>query len=183
MKYWRSWKYKNLTFLFFSIVIGFALYGNKAFSEFLLRLGTFGYLGAFVAGVLFVSSFSVGTGAAILLILAKTLSPLEISIIAGVGGAFGDFTIFRFIRNGIIKELTPIYKQLGGDHLTRILYSKYFKFILPIIGAVIIASPFPDEIGISLIGISKIKTYQFVFLSVVLDIIGIFLFISAFSLR
>ena len=181
MKYWRSWKYKNLTFLFFSIAVGFTLYGNKTFSEFLLGLGTFGYLGAFIGGILFVSSFSVGTGAAILLVLAKTLSPLEVSIIAGIGGTFGDFTIFRFIRNGLIQEVTPIYKKLGGDHLTRILNKRSFRWALPVIGAIIIASPFPDELGVTLMGISKIKTYQFIILSFILDCIGVFFFVSIFS--
>jgi len=50
---------------------------------------------------------------------------------------------------------------------------------LPVIGAIIIASPFPDEIGVSLVGISKIKTYQFLLVSFILNAIGIFLVVSA----
>lgn len=183
MRYWRLWKYKNLTFLFLSSLVGVILYKNEAFNQFLLNLGEASFLGAFLAGILFVSSFSVGTGAAILLVLAKTQSHLELSIIAGIGGAFGDFAIFRFIRNGLISEITPIYKQLGGNQITKILNVKYLKWLLPFIGAFMIASPFPDEIGIALMGISKIKTYQFVALSFILDTIGIFLFISAFQFK
>ena len=47
------------------------------------------------------------------------------------------------------------------------------------IGAIIIASPFPDEIGVSLMGISKMKTYQFILISFLLNAIGIFLVVSA----
>lgn len=182
MRYWRLWKYKNLTFLFLSIVLGIIFYNNKIINDLLINLGSFGYIGAIVGGMLFVSSFTVGTGASILLILTKTLSPLEIAILGGLGGVVGDFTVFRFIRSTFVTEIEPIYKKLGGSHLTRMLNSEYLRWILPVIGALIIAFPFPDEFGIMLMGISKIKTYQFVLLSFLLDTIGVFLFLSVFSI-
>jgi len=37
----------------------------------------------------------------------------------------------------------------------------------------------PDELGVGLMGISKLKTYQFIILSYVLNSIGIILVISA----
>lgn len=114
--------------------------------------------------------------------LSTTLHPIEIAIIAGLGGAVGDLVIFRFVKGDLLSEVTPIYNKLGGRHLTRLMYHRYFRWGLPIIGAVIIASPFPDELGISLLGISKIKTYQFIVLSFILDAAGVFLLVSAFSL-
>lgn len=114
--------------------------------------------------------------------LSTTLHPIEIAIIAGLGGAVGDFVIFRFFRSNLIGEITPIYNRLGGRHLTRLMYHKYFRWGLPIVGAIIIASPFPDELGISLMGLSRIKNHQFVVLSFILDAVGIFLLASAFTL-
>ena len=132
---------------------------------FLLNLGAWGYMGAFIAGILFVSTFTVATGIVILLVLAEKLSPIEIGLIAGLGAVIGDLTIFRFIKDGLIEEINPVYRRLGGDHITKILQTQYFSWTLPVIGAIIIASPFPDEIGVSLMGIAKMKTYQFVALS------------------
>lgn len=117
-----------------------------------------------------------------LLDLAKTLSPIEIAIIAGLGGAVADFVLFRFFKDDLLSEITPIYNRLGGKHLTQLMYHKYFRWSLPIVGAIIIASPFPDELGISLMGLSKIKNYQFILLSLTLDIGGVFLLVTAFSL-
>ena len=114
--------------------------------------------------------------------LATTISPMEIAIIAGLGGAVGDFVIFRFFRCNLIEEITPIYNHLGGRHLTKLMHHRYFRWSLPIVGAIIIASPLPDEIGIGLLGVSKIKSYQFVILSFILDTIGIYLLVSAISL-
>lgn len=153
------------------------------FHNFLLNLGSLGYLGALVAGVLFVSTFTVATGAVILLVLAQDLSPIAIGIIAGLGAVVGDFLIFRFIKDTLIEEIRPIYENLGGSHIIKtlktIFHTKYFSWAPPVIGALIIASPLPDELGVSMMGFSKIKTYQFLILSFILNFIGIFLVISA----
>lgn len=79
------WRYKNLTLLALSLVIAFLIAQYEPFHYFILYLGNLGYIGAFVAGILFVSTFTVATGAVILLILAERLSPLEIGVIAGAG--------------------------------------------------------------------------------------------------
>lgn len=91
-KVWKSYKYKNLTFLAISGLIAFFLSKYEPFHELLLGLGDFGYIGAFI-----------------------------------------------------------------------------------------IASPFPDEIGVSLMGISKLKTYQFLLIAFALNILAVFLIISASS--
>ncbi len=179
MNLWHSWKYKNLTILFFSLVAAFILSRYEPFHNFLLNLGELGYIGAFIAGILFVFTFTIATGAVILFVLAENLSPVEIGIIAGLGGVVGDFIIFRFIKDNLIVEIIPIYRELGGSHITKTLHTKYFSWTLPVIGAIIIASPLPDEIGVSLMGISKMKTYQFLLVSFVLNAIGIFLVVSA----
>lgn len=177
--FWKHWKYKNLTFLGISIILAISLSGYEPLHKFLLELGNLGYIGAFVAGILFVSTFTAATGAVILFVLAERLSPVEIGIIAGFGAMVGDFTIFKFVKDRLLEEVTPIYDRLGGAHLTALLHTKYFRWSLPVIGALIIASPLPDEVGVSIIGISKMKTYKFLLLSFVLNALGIFLVISA----
>lgn len=180
MNWWHSFHYKNITLFLFSIIIAFILSRYEPFHNFLLNLGNLGYLGAFLSGILFVSTFTVATGIVILLVLAEKLSPIEIGIIAGLGAVIGDFTIFRFIKDSLTYELTIIYDHVDVDHhFTKVLHSKYFSWTLPVIGALIIASPFPDEIGVSLMGISKMRTYQFLLVSFILNAIGIFLVVSA----
>lgn len=175
----NHWRYKNLTFSFLSVCFAFFIFRYEPLHVFLLNLGRLGYVGAFIAGMLFVSTFTVATGSILLLILSESLSPVEIGIVAGLGALVGDLTIFKFIKDNVVEELTPLYNQIGGNHLTKILHTKYFSWTLPVIGAIIIASPFPDEIGVSLMGISKMRTYQFILLSFVLNAIGIFLVVSA----
>lgn len=176
----KSWKYKNLTLLAISIILALLLSRYEPFHQFLLQLDGLGYVSIFIAGFLFVSTFTVSTGIVILLVLAERFSPLQIGIIAGLGAVLGDLVIFQFVKDKLVDELKDVYDHVDGKHeLKKILRSKYFRWTPPVIGAIIIASPFPDEIGISLMGISKMKTYQFLILSFVLNAIGIFLVISA----
>lgn len=174
------WRYKNITFVIIGILIAIVLGKIPSFHNFLLHLGTFGYLGAFIAGILFVSTFTVATSALILLTLAETLSPIEIGLVAGLGAVIGDITIFRLIKDNLLGEIEDIYNHIDHKkHIQKIFHSKYFSWTLPVIGAAIIASPLPDELGISLISVSKMSTSKFLLISYILNSIGIFLIVSA----
>ncbi|OGJ22440.1 MAG: hypothetical protein A3J60_00400 [Candidatus Pacebacteria bacterium RIFCSPHIGHO2_02_FULL_46_9] len=176
----NKWKYKNLTVVFLSIVLAVVLSRFEVFHSFLLHLGGFGYIGAFIAGALFVSTFTVATSALILLTLSETLSPIEIGLIAGLGAVVGDMLIFRLVKDNLTNEIEDIYNHMDRKkHLKKLFHSKYFNWMLPVLGSIIIASPLPDELGVSLMGISKMNNLKFMLLSYVLNSIGIFLVVSA----
>lgn len=176
---WHRYRYKNLTCLFVSLLISFFLLRNEVFRNFLLHLGNLGYFGAFIAGILFVSTFTVALGSVILLLLVESLSPLEIGLIAGLGAVVGDTVIFQFIRNkGLADEIKHLFEYFGGDKISHLLHTKYFSWTLPVVGALIIASPLPDELGVGLMGISKMKMAQFLLISFLLNSVGIFLVVA-----
>lgn len=182
-KRWHRYHYKNLTYLAISFIIGIVLIRNELFHNFLITIGDLGYVGAFIGGALFVSTFTISIGAIVLALLAKSLHPLEIGVIAGCGAVFSDFVIFHFIRSKeLISEVKHFFDYFGGDKITHLLHSKYFSWTLPVIGAIIIASPLPDELGVGLMGISRMKTYQFIIVSFLLNSIGISLVITVSTL-
>lgn len=152
----------------------------EVFHSFLLHLGGLGYLGAFIAGVFFVSTFTIATSALILLTIAETLSPIEIGLIAGLGAVVGDLLIFHLVKDSLSMEITDIFNHLDRKrHIRHLFHSRYFNWMLPVVGAIIIASPFPDELGVSLMGLSKMNIGGFIIMSYFLNSIGIFLIISA----
>jgi uncharacterized membrane protein YdjX (TVP38/TMEM64 family) len=175
----RAHKYTNLILTGFSIVVAFLLSQVSSFHWFFLHLGSLGYLGAFLAGILFVSTFTMVSGALILLLLAETISPVAIGLIAGLGAVVGDLIIFHIVKDTLSTEIRDLYHRFGGKHLTHLLHTKYFRWSLPVIGAIIIASPLPDELGITLMGISKMNTIKFVLVSYILNSIGIFIVVWA----
>lgn len=182
MKWFKNYKYKNLTFVFISILLIIFLSKYNSFNKFFFETRYIPLVGSLIAGIFYVSSSTAALGILMLSDLSKTTSPIEIAVLAGLGGAIGDLLIFRFFRNNLIEEITPIYNRLGGKRLTQLMYHRSFRWSLPIVGAMIIASPFPDELGVSLMGLSRIKNYQFILLCLALDTIGVFLLVSTLAL-
>lgn len=172
-------KYKNLAFFVLSLLVAYFLSSYEPFHIFLLGLGKFGYLSAFIAGMLYVSMFTVATGAVMLLVLAEQYSLVELAVIAACGSVITDFLIFKYVKNSVTEEVVGLHKVLGGSHFSHVLHSKYFSWTLPVIGALIIASPLPDEVGISLMGLTKLDTKKFLVIAFIMDALGVALIVSA----
>lgn len=175
---YKAWRYKNLVLLIVSIFVFFLLADMPFVDSAIRRIGGLGYFGALLGGVFFVSTFTVAPASVILFHIAQSLNPLGVAVAAGLGAVVGDYIIFRFLRDRVLDELKPVFLRLGDTHFTRLFSTPYFAWLAPVAGAIIIASPFPDEIGIGLMGISKLKNWQFVAMSFVLNSFGILLVIT-----
>jgi len=164
-------RHKNLILLAAGISLAIALAvilgQSQRFKEFITHLGSFGYIGAFVAGLLFSSTFTIAAASVILVNLAGNL-PAPLVILVGVAGALtGDYFIFKFVKDDIDEEIKPIYEELlDKSHLKKILHTKYFSWTLPVIGTIVIASPLPGELGLSLLGLAQISLTRFLLISI-----------------
>lgn len=176
---WRDWPYKNTSFLVLSLILFFFFAEHPAVHYTINLIGGFGYIGAFITGILFVSIFTVAPAAVLLFFLADHLNPLLVAVFAGLGAVLGDYLIFRFLRDKVFDELVPLFIKSGGQSLINLFKTPYFGWLLPFVGAFIIASPLPDEVGIGLLGASKLKSWQFLILSFLLNSVGIFVVIIA----
>ncbi len=178
MKETLLWKYKNTAFLVLSLIVLFLLADTAVTHSLIRQISSFGYFGAFITGILFVSTFTVVPASVVLFHLAQEFNPLLVALCAGVGGVIGDLLIFRFLKDEVFEEVRPLISRFGGSHIAALFRTPYFAWIVPVIGAIIIASPFPDEVGIGMMGLSKIKWWQFAILVFVLNTTGIFLIVT-----
>lgn len=176
-KRWRHWPYGNLTFLILSLVLFYYLADTAWVKSTIGRIGDLGYIGAFITGVFFVSTFTVVPAALVLYDLAETLDPIYIALLAGAGAVLGDYIIFRFLRDRVFEELLPVLNKLGGSTIKKLFLTPYFAWLIPIAGALIIATPVPDEVGITMLGASKLKNWQFLLLSLLLNSVGILIIV------
>ncbi len=175
---WHRYHYKNLTYLLISLLMAFFLFKSPGFRSFLFHLGRLGYLGVFLAGFFYTSTFTISFATVLLLLLARYFPPAQLILVAGTGAVLGDFLIFQLIRSkGIVEEINHFFKHFGGDKIHHLIHSKFFSWTLPVVGAIIIASPLPDELGISLMGISKMKNNQFIGVSFLLNYAGILIIV------
>ncbi|KKW19382.1 MAG: hypothetical protein UY63_C0015G0023, partial [Parcubacteria group bacterium GW2011_GWA2_51_10] len=63
---------------------------------------------------------------------------------------------------------THKYRRFGA-----IFKRRMFRWAIPFVGALIIASPLPDELGITLMGVSKMRASSLVAISYVMNSLGI----------
>jgi hypothetical protein len=169
----RIWALHNTLFLLVSFVVLFFVSRTETAHAIVSFLGSFGYASGVLVGFFFVSTFTVAPAAVLLFHLAQELNPVYLALLAGAGSVLGDLVLFRFLKDRVFEELAPFVKSLTGSHLSLMLKTPYFAWFAPVLGALIIASPFPDELGISLLGLSKISTVQFMALTYVLNVVGI----------
>lgn len=160
-------------------LLAFLVFRLVWIEEFFLKLGSLGYVGALIGGIFFAYSFSVGFGVVILLTLAETMPHLLLALVAGFGGMLGDLLVFNLIRKNIKKKITKFYRLLDKQSfLRRILSRKKFRWVLPTLGLLIVASPFPDELGVALIGESEMKESNFKLIAFIFNFLGIYMLIS-----
>jgi len=177
MRTYKNWRFKNTAILVLSLIVFFYLLNFPFVKNLISSIGGLGYLGAFISGMFFVSTFTVAPSTVILFYLAEKFNAWDIAILAGLGAVIGDFIIFKFLKDRVFEELKPIFQKTLGKKISNLYKTPYFGWTAMALGAIIIASPFPDEVGLSLMGLSKIKTWQFLLFSFTLNAIGIFIII------
>ena len=175
-------KYRNIILFVVGFIVAILLFRIQGFKLFVQSIGNLGYLGAFIAGLLFVSTFTVAMSSIILVTLSQSLPIPLVILVAGMGAVIGDLLIFRFIKDNVADEITPIYNELvNKSHIKKILHTKYFSWTLPVMGTLIIASPLPDELGVSLLGLSQIKLLRFLLISWVSHTVGMSILVGVIN--
>lgn len=175
---WRHWHYKNTALLLVSLGVFWYFAETPLLKATIERVGSFGYLSAVIVGMLFVSTFTVAPAAVVLFNLAAQYHPLALALLAGAGAMVGDYLMLRFVKDRVYDELQPLFMRLGGSHLAALAKTPFFAWLMPVFGAIVIASPLPDELGISILGLTRIQTWRFLVLSFVLNAGGILLIIT-----
>lgn len=131
-------------------------------------------LSIFFSGLFFTSAFTTAFAIAFFVELGGSINIFVIAIIGGAGAVVGDLILFYFIKDRFSDDVMSLVGN--SKRKIRILFkSKLFKIFSPFIAGLIIASPFPDELGISLLGFGKAKTKTFIIFSFLANCIGIFL--------
>jgi len=152
-----------------TIILAFYLHFSGILKQLVELTGDFGIIGVLISGIFFGYAFTAAPATASLISYTNYFNPLIISFIGATGTMIGDLLLFNFFKKGLPKEVDTIIKKTKMHKLKK---SKY-KWILPGMAGFIIASPLPDEVGISLLGINKFDTKTFMFLAFALNFIGL----------
>ncbi len=184
MKRLFRFKYPKITALIISSILAYLIFKNASVQEFIIGLNNLSYIGIFIAGILFSFGFSVPFSIGFFL----SIHPENIflaSIIGGIGALFSDLFIFKMIRLSFMDEFNKIKKTKlikdTNDLFKKNINAKIRLYILYTFAGIIIASPLPDEIGVSMLaGLTTINIKKLSIISFIMNTIGIFaiLFLS-----
>jgi hypothetical protein len=156
-----------------SLAIAFFIGKSGIAHALVASLIEFKLLGIFVAGMFFTSIFTTAPAIVLLGQFAETTSLAILVPMGGLGAMVGDFVIFSFVRDRMVQDVKYLLSFSKGVRFFKIFNTKLFRFFVPSFGALIIASPLPDELGIAMLGLSKVKTKSFFTISFIFNCLGI----------
>lgn len=159
-----------------SLFIAFMLAQTDILGKILTSTKELEMIGSFIAGIFFTSIFTVAPAVVTLGEIAHADSPLFTAILGGAGAVIGDLIIFRFVKDRLSEHITDlIHHKKSGRRLQSFLKMKYFHWLAFVLAGAIIASPFPDELGIGLLGFSKMRLRYFIPFAFISNAAGIYL--------
>jgi hypothetical protein len=164
---------RDIVYILIGIFLAFLLSVSGLVSN---LIGLFGndHIASFVAGFFFTSAFTLAPSAVMLNSISEHSSTLSVSLWGAFGALFGDLVLFFFIRDRFADDIKNIIKPSFMRHIMSSFHFGFLKWLAPIIGALIIASPLPDEFGLTLLGMSKVRLGIIIPVAFVMNIIGIY---------
>ncbi len=170
----KKLKYPRLVLLILTFIAAYFIYIEKINIPFFNFIPKIGFIGAFIAGLFFPFGFTAAPATALLLLIAKEQNIIYATISASIGALISNLLIFYFVRISLDNEIKKISKKNIFKIINNSIPRMIRNFIIPVIASFIIASPLPNEIGISLLAFTKnINIRIFIILSLVLNTVGI----------
>ena len=165
---------RDLFFIALSIFVAIGIIRFGVIQNIVSAVDELKIIGSLVAGFFFTSAFTIAPAAIALAEISKTASPFLVAFWGACGSLAGDMIIFLFVRDRFaddIREVLHTFKQ--EKKIKRFFKRGFFRWLSPLLGALIIASPLPDEFAIALMGVSKVHMKLFIPIAFIMNFFGI----------
>lgn len=146
----------------------------------------YGYVSVFLGGVLFSFGFTTPFGIAILLGSSGDVNPFLAAPLAGAGALLSDFLIFELMHFSVFHDeihrlrTTRLFLKVESFFHHPSISDRLRLTILWCFAGLVIASPLPDELGVTLVSsISDINPKRFALLCFLFNTLGILLLLLA----
>ena len=165
---------QDIALIVFSILIAVLLVRTEVLSAFLASAGEVTAWGAFIAGMFFTSLFTTAPAIAALGEVSLLQGIFSTALFGAAGAVLGDLIIFRFVRDRFSEHVSEIMAHQSVWRRFRLLFKRrFFRWFTFLAGGLILASPLPDELGIAVLGFSKMRVRYFALLSFAFNFLGI----------
>jgi len=165
---------KDSSFIILSIALAIVI-GRLDLIEKLLSLSeNVRVIGAFVGGLFFTSVFTTAPAIIFLGEIGQVEPILVVALIGAAGAVCGDILLFHLFKNHVAKDVDTLIGLSKNNLLKNILHNRAFRWVGILVGALIISS-LPDELGIALMGLTKMEVKSFIPVSFTFNFFGIYL--------
>jgi hypothetical protein len=165
---------RDIFYILVGIGIAITLSRSGALDDILYLVGS-GAIASFVAGIFFTSAFTIAPASVAMAHLVETTPVGTVVLWGALGALCGDLLLFFFIRDRFVDDLKRSLKPSFTKHILHSFHFGFLKWLAPLLGAAIIASPLPDELGLTLMGLSKTRLVLLVPVSFIMNALGIYL--------
>lgn len=136
-------------------------------------------ISALVVGFFIAFALTVAPAIVTLVAIAEHFPVWQVALVGSLGSVLANLIIFHFVKYRITDDFIALFEKTKYKRIGEFLKLAAVRAVLPVVGAILVASPLPDEIGLAMMGVSKIKTRFFVITMYILHFLGILFIISA----
>jgi hypothetical protein len=181
-----SFKYHKLVLFALFIAAAYYVFTKPQVIDFISGLQKLSYPGIFLSGIFlvfgFTAPFSIG-----FFLNVEVDSIILAALIGGIGGMFADLFIFKMIRFSFMDELKELEKTKTLQKIEKIVknnrHIRLKHYLLYLFSGLMIASPLPDEIGVSILaGLTTVKPLKLALISFALHT-GVILSLIYFGIK
>lgn len=167
---------RDLFIIIASVLVAIYMARNDIITHFIGVVG-FYPIEAFFAGVFFTSLLTITPAGVAFAEMATVVPPVYLALWGAAGAVVGDLILFLFVRDSISQDLMSLLRGPWMRKIRALFKSPFLSWAVPLCGALVIASPLPDEIGLAMLGLSKTDLRFLIPISYAMNFLGI-LFIA-----
>ncbi len=173
-------KYPKLLLFILSIVVAWLIFKEASVDGIHEHLLVLGYFGIFIAGFFYVYGLTSVPATAILLVLSKDENFLLAVLAASLGALLADLLLFFFIKYEFKDEIEKLPTKKFFKSKDKSFLHQIEKFFYLVVAALIIGSPLPTEIGITMMAsIKQMSAKKFAIIAYLLHTTALVLIIMA----
>jgi hypothetical protein len=169
---------RDLFFILLSLSVSFWIVHIGLLNNVVSIISEARLLAAFVGGFFFTSAFTIAPATLVIAALTHTVPRMTLALWGALGALAGDLTIFFFVRDRFTADIMDLIRGSKSKRFKHFFKTGAFRLLSPVIGALIIASPLPDELGMAMMGMSKTRLALIIPISFVMNFVAIWVIVS-----
>lgn len=132
------------------------------------------YIWSVIVGIFFTSILTIAPASVAFAELAPHGTIWGIAACGALGAMVGDILILSFLKDHVAADVQHYVSFPRKQRFKRIFKHRFTRWVLAFVGALIIASPLPDELGLAMMGLSRVSLAVLGPVSFVMNFIGVY---------